>query len=75
MEKEKWHIILKIMSLLLILGFLIRLISDYYQIKIGNNSFPFYGFVIERVLEFLIPSLIIFVSAKYFENKYNKKEE
>lgn len=75
MEREKWHIILKIMCVLLIIGFVIRLISDYYQIKIGNNSFPFYVFVIERALEFLIPSLIIFTSAKYFENKYNKKEE
>lgn len=76
MKKEKWHMILKIMSVMLIISFFLRLAGDYYKIYIGDTDiFPFYICVIVRSLEFIIPSIIIFICSKYFEGKYNNKEE
>lgn len=75
MNKEYWHVFLKAMSGLLIISFFIRLGGDYIQIYLGNESSPIYVCAIIRALEFIIPSIIIYLSAKYFEGKYNKEEE
>lgn len=64
---------LNIISVFLLVGFAIRLGFDYYKINIGANSAPFYLFVIERSIEFVLPSIILFFASKYLKNKDKKK--
>jgi hypothetical protein len=57
-------------GILLVIGFTIRLGADYYKIQKGINSAPFYLFILERSLEFLLPGIICFAAAVYIK-KHN----
>lgn len=57
---------------LLIIGFIIRIGVDYYKYDTVNNSAPFYSLIIERTIEFLIPSVILFIVTKIVKKKYAK---
>lgn len=72
MKKENIYKFLYVVSIFLFIGFVIRLGVDYYKYDIINNSVPFYVFVIERLIEFIIPSIIVVISAKIVKKKYNK---
>ncbi len=72
MKKENIYKFLYVIAMLLIIGFGIRLGVDYFKYDIHINSAPFYVFIIERVLEFLIPSIIVFVIARIVKKKYTK---
>lgn len=61
MDKQK---ILRIISLFLIIGFFVRLGADYYKYDSMTTSFPFYVYFFERIIEFLVPSLIIVMISK-----------
>lgn len=71
-EKGKYNQFLYAISILLIIGFAIRIGVDYYNYNTIHNSGPFYVFVIERMIEFMIPSIIFFVVAKITKKKYTK---
>ena len=72
MKKENIYKFLYIVSVFLIIGFAIRLGVDYFKYDTHSNSAPFYVFVIERVVEFIIPSIIVFIVAKTVKKKYAK---
>jgi len=72
MKKEHFYKFLYAVSIFLIIGFAIRLGVDYFKYDTYSNSAPFYVFIIERVAEFIIPSIIIFIIAKIAKNKYSK---
>ena len=71
MKKDKVFVILYIISILFILGFCIQISVDYFQYT-HYNSAPFYVYLLVRIFEFLIPSLIIFIFAKVIKKKYNR---
>ncbi len=72
MKKENIYKYLYTVSIFLIIGFAIRLGVDYFKYDSYNNSAPFYVFIVERVVEFIIPSIIVFIVAKIAKKKYDK---
>ena len=72
MKKKNWYKFMYIISGLLVAGFIIRLIADYIQYDPIATSFPFYASVLMRSIEFLLPSLIVFITAIIFK-KITKK--
>lgn len=71
MKKEHIHKFLYTVSLFLIIGFAVRLGTDYYKYDEANNSAPFYVLVIERAVEFILPSVIVFISGKIVKKKHS----
>lgn len=69
MKKENIYKFLYAVCIFLIVGFVIRLGADYFN---ATNSAPFYVFVIERAVEFIIPSIIVFIVGKVMKKKYSK---
>ncbi len=72
MKKENIYKLLYAVLVMLVIGFSIRLGVDYFKYNTHSNSAPFYAFIIERIVEFIIPSIIIFIVAKVVKKKYNK---
>lgn len=72
MKKENIYKFLYTVSLFLIIGFVIRLGVDYFKYDNTNNSAPFYTLIIERLIEFIIPSIIVFIVGKVIKTKYSK---
>lgn len=72
MKKENIYKFLYVVSIFLMIGFVIRLGVDYFKYDTYSNSAPFYVFIIERVVEFIIPSIITFIVAKIAKKKYSK---
>lgn len=56
--------LLYILSLISIIGFFVLLAVDWHRYNDTLNSAPFYAFAIIRGIEFLIPSLTLFITAK-----------
>ncbi len=72
MKKENIYKILYMVCIFLIIVFSIRLGVDYFKYDSANNSAPFYTFVIERTIEFIVPSMIVFIIGKVMKRKYSK---
>lgn len=72
MKKENIYKWFYFISILLILGFIIRVVADYLKYNAINNSAPFYAFIIARIVEFLLPSAIIFIVGKKLKKKYSE---
>lgn len=72
MKKENIYKLLYAICMILIIGFLVRLGADYFKYDSINNSAPFYAFIITRIVEFIIPSIIIFFVGKEIKKKYSK---
>ena len=53
----------------LIIGFIVILGIDYFKYDNYTNSAPFYTFILVRVLEFIVPSIIVFVSGTFCKKK------
>lgn len=70
MKKENIYKFLYIISIMLIVGFIIRLLIDYIKYDNINNSAPFYNSIIERLFEFILPSMLLFIVAKILKKKY-----
>lgn len=56
---SKWC---NVISLVLIVGFIIKTIFDYGKYSSTLNSAPFYLWILVNALYFLLPALIIFVA-------------
>lgn len=69
MKKRNIYKFLYLVSVFLIIGFGIRLGVDYFKYDSYSNSVPFYVIVIERAAEFIVPSIIIFIVAKFVKKK------
>lgn len=75
MKKKNIHKFLYVISALLVLGFAIHTIVDACRYDTMLTSFPFYAFVIVRAVEYLIPSLIVFVIAVFLKKKFMRKND
>jgi len=73
-KKINTHIFLNIVGCLLIIGFAIRLGADYYQYRQTIHSAPFDIYILERTLEFLLPSVICFIIAVIIKRKRVRNE-
>ena len=67
MTKENISKFLKILAIILLIGFIVFLIFDYLNYNPNETSFPFYTFIIARSLEFILPSIILFIVAKFLK--------
>ena len=72
MSRKHLYIFLFVIAGLLLLGFAIRLVADYVLYNPAETSFPFYAKVIERSVEFLLPSLISLVVGLFIRHKIRK---
>lgn len=70
MKKKQWYKFFNGISILLLIGFVIRLGADYMMYDAQTTSFPFYAKIVERTFEFVVPSIIIFIVGKWIKNKY-----
>ncbi len=61
MKKENLYKVLYVVSIVLIIVFAIVLFIDYKNYDAITNSAPFSVDIIVRGLEFVLPSLIIFI--------------
>ena len=72
MKNENIYQFLYVVCIFLIVGFAIRLGADYFKYDNINNSAPFYTLIIERLVEFILPSIIVFIVGKVMKKKYSK---
>lgn len=72
MKKEDIYKFFYTVCIFLIVGFAIILGVDYFKYDNTNNSAPFYIFIIERVVEFIVPSIVVFIVGKVMKKKYSK---
>ncbi len=63
---------LQTICILLIIGFAVRLGADYLKYDAATASVPFYSYIIERALEFILPSVIVFIAGKIAKEKCSK---
>lgn len=63
MKKQNYYKLFYLVSILALIGFFIRISVDYFKYDI-TSSVPFYLFLIERTLEFIVPSIIFFLLGK-----------
>lgn len=61
--------ILYILSIILVICFIIYLIIDYFNYDSIITSAPFYVNIIIRLLEFILPSIILFIIGFILKNK------
>ena len=73
MKKENIYKLLYAVSILSLIGFIVRLGVDYFKYDNLNNSAPFYTFIMVRMIEFLIPSIAILIIGKVIKKKYSKQ--
>lgn len=74
MNKSNIHRFLYAIAALLLLGFAIHTIVDAYRYDSMLTSFPFYAFVIAHAVEYLVPSVIIFIIGLIVKKKFANKE-
>ena len=72
MKKENYYKFIWVLSALLLLGFAIRLGVDYYKYDPITTSAPFYACIIIRALEYLLPSIILFIVGIICKRKFTK---
>ena len=73
MKKKNIYKFLYVISALLVLGFAIHTIFDACRYDSMLTSFPFYAFIIVHAVEYLLPSLIVFVAALIVKKKFANK--
>ena len=75
MKKENWHKFLFVISALLVVGFAIAFGVDAYKYNTGGylGSAPLYAYALVDAVEYLLPSIIIFVAALICKKKFSKK--
>lgn len=72
MKKENIYKFLYAVSVFCMIAFAIRLGADYFKYDGINHSAPFYVLVMERVVEFIVPSMVLFFAGKITKKKYAK---
>lgn len=69
MKKENIYKLLYVISLMLLVVFFLCITADYYQYSSTLNSAPFYLWILVRAVEFMVPSIIIFIAARVIKKK------
>ena len=72
MIKQNVDKILYAISLLLFLVFIIMICIDYANYNTIENSAPFNAFIVIRLIEFIIPCVLLFIIGKIVKKKINK---
>ena len=72
MKKEYIYKFLYVVSLLLAVGFCIRLGVDWYVYNTTLNSAPFWLWAAVRAVEFLLPAAILAIAAWIVKKKWAK---
>ena len=72
MKKQNIYKIFYIVSVLLVIAFCIQLPVEYYLYDGTYTSAPFYVTIIVRLIEFILPSTVLFIIGKVLKKKYNK---
>ena len=67
---KKWKG-LYVISVLLLIMFVVITLIDYSKYDAVINSAPFTANIMVRAIEFVLPSIIIFVIAKFMNNRKN----
>lgn len=75
MKKENIYKFLYAVSAFLVLGFAIRFGVDIFKYDTYNGSAPLYAYALVRLVEFIVPSIIVFVVAIIVKKKFANKEE
>ena len=73
--KEKLSKLFLGLSLVFIIIFLIWIIIDYINYDSMANSAPFYAYLLIRSLEFILPSLVLFIIYMVLKKKEEKNEK
>lgn len=73
LKKENWYKLLYIVSALAFIGFCIRLGADFYVYSGANLALPSV-LILERCIEFLLPSVLLFISAYVVKKKFSSKK-
>ena len=75
MKRENIYKFLYIVSALLAVGFAIAFGVDAYKYNTGGyvGSAPLYAYALVRAVEFILPSVIVFVAAIICKKKFAKK--
>lgn len=73
MKKANIYKFLYGISTLLVLGFAIHTIVDACRYDSMLTSFPFYAFVLVHAVEYLVPSIIVFIVALIVKKKFANK--
>ncbi len=71
MKKENVYKFLYAIAVLMIVGFAIRFGVDCFKYDTVNNSAPLYLFAVERAVEFILPSIILFIVGRVMKKKYS----
>lgn len=76
MKKENWHKLLFVVAALLVVGFGIASGVDAYKYNTGGylGSAPLSVYILVNAIEYLIPSVIIFVAGLICKKKLAKKK-
>ncbi len=72
MIKDNWYKFMYIVSGFLVAAFIICITTDYIQYDPISTSFPFYASILTRSIEFLLPALIVFISAIILKKHFKK---
>ena len=68
MDKKHWYKLFLIVSILLTVGFCIRVGADYFNYF---GAMPFGVLLVIRCAEFLLPAIAAYVIARICKAKYN----
>ncbi|SFC22621.1 hypothetical protein SAMN04488102_10445 [Alkalibacterium subtropicum] len=68
-------IVLFAAAFLLVLGFGVRLVADYYQYQEGLKSYPFYFYMVGRGLTFLAPAVLCIIGGRKLQPAHVKKDK
>lgn len=68
MIRKNMHKILYLFSIMLGIAFIIRCGIDFINYDAANSA-PFYVFVAVDALEFILPSLLVFIAARILKKK------
>ena len=73
MKKSNIHKFLYVVAALLVLGFAIHTIVDACRYNSMLTSFPFYAFVIFHAIEYLVPSILVFLVGFLVKKKFSAR--
>ena len=70
MNKQNISKFLKVIAVILLISFIVIMIFDYKKYNSNETSFPIYTYIITRSLEFILPSIILFIVSIVIKKKW-----
>ncbi len=72
MKKENIYKFLYAVAIFLVIIFFIRLGIDYFHYDTNQDSAPFYTYILVDGLEWIVPSIVVFVVGIFCKKKFQK---